>query len=122
MTRRTPKYRPERLATLIRESLAEALVTELKDPRVGFVTITGASVSPDGSHATIRVSPMGSAEEKKRAMEGLSSARGFLRTHLARKLNMRNAPQLHIVLDDSLEYANKIDTILRDLERGESIS
>ncbi len=116
------KYRPERLATLIRESLAEALMTELKDPRVGFVTITGASVSPDGSHATIRVSPMGTAEEKKRAMQGLSSARGFLRTHLARKLHLRNAPQLHIVLDDSLEYANRIDTLLRGIEDGESTS
>lgn len=119
---RARKYRPERLATLIRESLAEALVTELKDPRVGFVTITGASVSSDGSHAMIRVSPMGTAEEKKRAMQGLSSAQGFLRTHLARKLHLRTAPQLHIVLDDSLEYANRIDTILRDLEHGESNS
>ena len=67
------KYRPERLAALIQECIAGALATSVKDPRVGFVTVTGVTVSPDGSHALIRVSVMGSEEEKARAFEGLES-------------------------------------------------
>ncbi|MFQ5703896.1 MAG: 30S ribosome-binding factor RbfA [Gemmatimonadales bacterium] len=116
------KYRPERLAALVQESLARALATELKDPRVGFATITGVTVSADGSHATIRVGVMGTDVEKERAMKGLLHARGFLRSHLARTLRIRSAPELHIVLDHGLEHATRIDAILRELKHDEPIS
>lgn len=111
------RHRPERLATLIQESLAEALATQVKDPRVGFVTITGVHVTPDGAHARVRVSVMGTAEEKASAMEGVESARGFLRTHLARTLSLRTTPQLRFELDRGLEHAARIDEILHQLKR-----
>jgi ribosome-binding factor A len=118
--RRQPKYRPERLAALIQETLADALVTELKDPRVGFVTITAVSVTADASHATVRVSVMGSEEEKARSLEGLNSARGFLRTYLAQHLSLRTTPELHFRLDRSLEHARRIDELLAQIKREES--
>lgn len=110
------KHRPERVATLIHESLADAFATALKDPRVGFTTVTGVIVSPDCAHATVRVSIMGDDPEKQRAMEGLESARGFLRTHLARTLTLRTVPELHFVLDRGLEHAARIDEILSQLK------
>lgn len=116
---RPGKHRPERLAALIQETLADALVTELKDPRVGFVTITGVRVSSDGTHAAVRVSVMGSEEEKARAMEGLESARGFLRSHLARTLSLRTAPELQLELDRTLEQAQRIDRLLAEIRRPE---
>lgn len=117
---RQPKYRPERLAELIKETLADAFLTELKDPRVGFITITGVKVTADGSHATVSVSVMGSEEEKTRSMEGLNNARGFLRTYLAQHLSLRVAPELHFRLDRTLEHARRIDELLAEIRRGKS--
>lgn len=116
---RSGKRRPERLAALIQESVAEALTTLVKDPRIGFVTVTGVTVSPDGGHAVVRVSVMGTEEEKGRALEGLDSARGFLRTRLARGLSLRTAPELHFELDRGLEHAAHINRLLSDLKRDE---
>jgi ribosome-binding factor A len=118
--KRAPHHRPERLAALIQETVAEALSALIKDPRVGFVTITGVTVSADGSHATVRVSVMGTEEQKANAMAGLESARGFLRTHLAHVLSLRTTPELHFRLDRGLEHAQRINQLLADLKRGES--
>lgn len=117
--KRSGKHRPQRLAATIQESVAGALTTEIKDPRVGFVTVTGVTVSPDGTHALVRVSVMGTDEEKTRALEGLESARGFLRTRLARTLSLRVAPELRFELDRGLEHAARIERLLSDLKRSE---
>lgn len=114
------RHRPERLGALIQESIAKAIASQIKDPRIGFVTVTGVTVSPDSSHATVHVAVMGSEDEKARAMEGLTNARGFLRTHLARNLHMRTAPELHIALDRGLEHAARIESIIQQIRREES--
>lgn len=120
--RRAPRHRPERLAALLQETLAQALATHLKDPRVGFVTVTGVTVSPDGSHAVVRVSVMGTGDEKASAMAGLDSARGFLRTHLAGALSLRTIPELHFQLDRGLEHAQRINQLLAQLKRSDPSS
>ncbi len=106
------RHRPERVATLVQETLAQVLATRIKDPRVGFVTVTGVEVSPDCTHANVRISALGSEDEKQRAMEGLASARGFLRTQLAHALRLRVAPEIHFVLDRGIEHAQRIGEIL----------
>ena len=105
-------HRPERIAALIHQHLALALQGLLKDPRVGFVTITSVRVSPDASHAHIRVAALGEEDEKASAMEGLASARGFLRSHLARALSLRTMPELHFHLDRGIEHAARIAELL----------
>jgi ribosome-binding factor A len=110
-------HRPERLAALIQETLAEIITTGLKDPRIGFVTVTGVSVTPDGARATVWVSVLGTEEEKGRAVEGLDSARGFLRTQLARTLELRTVPEIKFVLDRGLDHARRVDAILDQLKR-----
>lgn len=117
--RRPERHRPERMSELIRHAIADAIATELKDPRVGFVTVTRVNVSPDVTHATVYVSVMGSDEEKSRAMEGLENASGFLRTHIARQLHVRTAPELHITLDRGLEHAAHIDDLLDQISQQE---
>jgi len=103
------------MSELIRHAIADAISTELKDPRVGFVTVTRVNVSKDVTHATIYVSVLGSDEEKAKAMDGLEHASGFLRTHIAHRLHIRTAPQLHIELDRGLEHAARIDEILHEI-------
>ena len=108
--------RPERVAALVQETLAEAVSRQLKDPRVGFVTVTGVTVSSDCSHAHVRVSVLGDDDDQERAMEGLASAKGYLRTHLARNLNLRVAPEIHFILDRGLEHAQRMKEVLDDLD------
>lgn len=109
-------HRPERVGTLVQETLAEALHNLVKDPRVGFVTVTGVGMSPDVSHATVHVSVLGDDETKARAMAGLESAKGFLRSQLAKSLSLRVTPELHFHLDRGLEHAARIEEILHRLK------
>jgi ribosome-binding factor A len=115
--KRRAHHRPERLAALVHETLAEAIVTALKDPRVGFVTITGVRVTQDGQQATVRVSVLGTEEDKGRAIEGLDWARGFLRSYLAERLELRVTPELRFELDRGLEHAQRIDALLDQIRR-----
>jgi ribosome-binding factor A len=118
---RSHRHRSERLAALIHETLATALTTQLKDPRIGFVTITAVQVTPDGQHATVRFSVLGSEEDKGRAVEALEHARGFLRSRLATELDLRTTPELRFELDRGLEHARRIDELLDGLRSdGES--
>jgi ribosome-binding factor A len=107
-------HRPERVAAAVQQQLALALQTRVKDPRVGFVTITSVTVSPDGSHAQVRVAVMGDDDQKAAAMEGLRSARGFLRSHLAKSLSLRTTPELHFHLDRGIEHAARIASLLQE--------
>jgi ribosome-binding factor A len=110
------------VATLIRQILAEALTTGMKDPRVGFVTVTGVKVSAEFSHATVHVSIMGDDPEKAKALQGLEHASGYLRSLVARSTDLRTAPELHFVIDRGLEHARRIDNLLAEINRPESES
>ena len=109
--------RPEQVAENIRQVLAEVIGRELRDPRVGSVTITRVEVTGDLGHATVFVATSGTDDEKARAIEGLESAAGFLRSKLARVLTMRTVPTLAFALDRGLEHARKIDALLDQIHR-----
>ena len=111
--------RPEQIAENIRQVVADALAREVRDPRVGFVTLTGVEVTPDLSHARLRVSVPGDEDAKRRALEGLTSASGFLRTRVAKALTTRSVPELHFELDRGLEHAARINEVLASLKQEE---
>src|SRR5205823_14231672 len=115
---RRPSHRPERVAELIRQTVAEFLTGKARDPRIGFVTVTAVEVSGDLAHARVRVSVMGSDEEKAKSLEGLASAARFLRARIARELPLRTAPELRFELDRGQEHAMRIARLLKDLEEG----
>jgi ribosome-binding factor A len=109
--------RPEQVAETIRQIIAEALAREVRDPRVGFVTVTGVQVTSDLSHARVLVSVPGEDAEKTRALDGLQSAAGFLRSRVARVLTTRSVPELHFELDRGLEHAARINELLNTIRR-----
>jgi ribosome-binding factor A len=111
--------RQERVAAQIQHTIAEAVATKVKDSRVGFVTVTGVILSPDLSHATVRVSVMGSDEDKENTLSSLESMRGFLRSLLARSLSLRSTPELHFELDRGLEHAARIEQLLARIKKDE---
>jgi ribosome-binding factor A len=111
--------RPEQVAETLRQVITDALAREVRDPRVGFVTITAVLVSGDLSHARVMVSVPGEDADKSRALEGLESAAGFLRTRVARALTTRTVPELHFELDRGLEHAARINELLNTIKRGD---
>jgi ribosome-binding factor A len=115
------KRRPEQVAETIRQVIAETLLGELRDPRIGFVTVTDVQVTKDLSVATVRVSVMGEEENRAGALDGLQSAAGFLRSRVSRALSTRIIPELRFELDRGLEHAARIQRILSDLrhEKGD---
>ena len=90
----------------------------MRDPRIGFVTVTGVEVSADLGHARVRVSVMGTEEEQGRSLEGLESAARFLRAQLSRELHLRTSPELRFELDRGLQHALRIDQVLKRLKDG----
>jgi ribosome-binding factor A len=113
---RRSTHRPARVGELIRQTVAAFLNGSVRDPRIGFVTVTGVEVSADLGHANIRVSVLGTEEEKARSLEGLESAAGFLRVQLGRRLALRTTPELRFRLDRGLEHAQQIDRVLKELK------
>jgi ribosome-binding factor A len=109
--------RPEQMAETLRQVITETLAREVRDPRVGFVTVTAVLVSNDLSHARVLVSVPGEEGEKTRALEGLESAAGFLRSRAARTLTTRTVPELHFELDRGLEHAVRINELLNSIRR-----
>ena len=112
--------RPEQIGETVRQVVADALVHEVRDPRVGFVTVTGVRVTNELSHATVQVSVMGEEADKIRALEGLKSAAGFLRSLLTKALTTRTVPELHFELDRGLEKAARINQLLGEIREGQA--
>ncbi len=107
--------RSEKVAEAIHELISELLVKGLKDPRIGFVTITGVKVTDDLHLATVYFTVIGSDEEKKATGAGLNSARGFIRKEMGKTLRMRYVPDLLFKYDESVEYGNRIETLLKEI-------
>jgi ribosome-binding factor A len=105
--------RTERLGHQIRNELAELIAREVKDPRIGFATITRVELSGDLHHARVYTSVLGTLEEQASTIEGLASAAGFLRREIAHRLDLRRAPELAFTLDQGAEAGERIETILQ---------
>jgi ribosome-binding factor A len=111
-----PGHRAERLADRIRTEVAEIISGELKDPRIGFATVTGVDLSADFHHARVSVTVLGNADSQQKSLEGLVSATGFIRHELGFRLGLRRVPELAFVLDRAAEEDAKLEAILRQLK------
>ena len=109
--------RPEQVGETLRQVITDALARQVRDPRVGFVTVTAVLVSNDLSHARVMVSVPGEDAAKSRALEGLQSAAGFLRSRAAKSLTTRSVPALHFELDLGLQHAARINELLNTIRR-----
>ena len=115
MSRRT-----DRLGELFREEISKLLQKGLKDPRVGFATISRVDITEDLSYAKVLVSVMGSEKEKRDTLIGLKNSSGFIRQFLGKGIKIRKIPELSFVLDENLEHAMRIESILAELKnKGE---
>ena len=108
--------RADKVGELIQEEISSLLLRKIKDPRIGFVTLTRVKVADDLKVARVFYSVIGSEQEKKSSQEGLDNATGFIRRELGRRLRLRYTPELNFIFDDSLEYGNNIEQLIRGLK------
>jgi ribosome-binding factor A len=107
-----PSARMRRVNEAIREVLGDAIATELKDPRVGFVTVTEVDTSPDLRSARVYVSVLGSEAERKQSLDGLRSSHGYLQSKIASAMRMKRTPTLTFQYDESTERGDRISRLL----------
>jgi ribosome-binding factor A len=107
-----------RVNEAIREILGDAIATELKDPRIGFVTVTDVDTSPDLRAARVYVSVLGSEEETTEALRALRHAAGYLKRELGDRLRLRRVPNLDFRLDPSLARGARVMELLREIDQG----
>lgn len=106
--------RRDRVSEQIRRELAELIRTELKDPRVGMVSITDVEVSADYAHAKVYFSSMAGREHLDSVLAGLNKASGFLRRELGKRITVHSTPQLHFVFDESLERGADLSKLIQE--------
>jgi ribosome-binding factor A len=109
-----PYKRSERVGDLIREEVADLIMYKLKDPRIGFVTVTGVEMTADLKLARVFVSVM-KEEERELTLEILNSSKNFIRSNLSKRLRMKFIPAIEFRLDTSIEYGLKIDRLLKEI-------
>ncbi|MFQ3549731.1 MAG: 30S ribosome-binding factor RbfA [Armatimonadota bacterium] len=108
--------RQDKVNEFLRKEVTEIIYRELKDPRIGFVTITGVEVTSDLRHAKIYFSVMGSLEEKQSNLKLLKNAESFIRLTLRKRMHTKVIPQVHFVEDDSVERGSRIMELLEEIK------
>ncbi|MEW6458593.1 MAG: 30S ribosome-binding factor RbfA [Bacillota bacterium] len=111
-------FRPERLAEVIKKEISD-LLRQMKDPRLGFVTVTAVEVSSDLRYAKVFVSVLGSNEDQDASLKVLRGAQGFIRTELGKRIRLRYTPEVSFVHDPSIEEGTRIIQIIRDIGKGQ---
>ncbi|AGB40677.1 ribosome-binding factor A [Halobacteroides halobius DSM 5150] len=111
-------HRQQRVASLIKKLVSELLQKEIKDPRIGFVSVTDVEVSGDLRHAKVFVSILDG--DKEETMEALQSAEGFVRTEIGNEIRLRHTPEVIFRYDDSIEKGARIFEILEDINQDET--
>jgi ribosome-binding factor A len=106
--------RPERLVEEMREEIARMIVSELKDPRLGFVTVTRVELAHDLRYARVYVGVLGSEAEREKSLAALHSAAGFIRRELGRRLRIHHSPEVDFRYDKGLEATDRVARLLQE--------
>ena len=113
------QLRVEKVQELMKQEISEIILRELKDPRIGFVTVTSVECTGDLREATIYVSLFGKPEEKKASLDALNKSRGFVRRELGQRLKIYYTPEITFSEDASLDYGMHIDGLLKKIHKDE---
>lgn len=114
------QLRSEKVQEFIKQELSKIILTDLKDPRLGFVTVTKVEVTGDLRSAKAYISLMGSDAEKAASWEALQRAVGFMRTEIGKRIRMRFTPELSLHIDESLDYSARIQELLIKIKKEET--
>ena len=108
--------RAKRVAEQIKVEMGDILTNVLKDPNIGFVTVTDVEVTRGLQEATVYFSVYGDDAEKEKSFKGLERAKGLIRSEIGKRIRLRKVPELHFEFDYSIEYGNRIETLLKQVK------
>jgi ribosome-binding factor A len=108
--------RSNRVGEQMKKELSDIIGRKIKDPRIGFVTVTDVQVSGDLQQAKVYISVLGDEEQRENTLKGLATAKGFIRTEVGKRIRLRKTPEIIFEWDDSINYGNRINTILHQLQ------
>jgi ribosome-binding factor A len=112
--------RSNRVGEQMKKELSDIIGRKIKDPRVGFVTVTDVQVTGDLQQAKVFISVLGDDEKRQDTLIGLAKAKGFIRSEIGRRIRLRKTPELFFEFDESMEYGNRINTLIHELNRNDS--
>ncbi|OIK15322.1 30S ribosome-binding factor RbfA [Peribacillus sp. B-H-3] len=107
--------RSNRVGEQMKKELSEIIGRKIKDPRVGFVTVTDVSVTGDLQQATVYISVLGDAEQRENTLKGLAKAKGFIRSEIGQRIRLRKTPEISFEFDESIDYGNRIETLIHQI-------
>lgn len=107
--------RSNRVAEQMKKELTDILSRKVKDPRIGFLTVTDVEVTGDLQQATVYITVLGGEEEREGTLKALAKAKGFIRSELGQRIRLRKTPELMFEFDESVAYGSRIDTLLKEI-------
>ena len=107
--------RSNRAAEQMKKEITDIIARKIKDPAVGFITVTEVAVTGDLQQATVYITSLGNERERKESLKALEKASGFIRQEIGSRIRLRRTPELAFEFDTAIEYGNKIDALLRGL-------
>ncbi len=107
--------RANRVGEQMKKELGDIIGRKIKDPRIGFVTVTDVSVSGDLQIAKVFISVLGDEEQRQNTLKGLAKAKGFIRSEIGQRIRLRKTPEIQFEFDESIDYGNRIETLLHEL-------
>lgn len=111
--------RAKQVGEQMKKELSDIISRKIKDPRVGFVTVTDVEVSGDLQQAKIYISVLGDEKQKEDTLIGLSKAKGFIRSEIGKRIRLRKTPEITFEFDESIDYGNRIETLLHQIHKEE---
>jgi len=111
--------RANRVGEQMKKELSDIIGRKIKDPRIGFVTVTGVEVTGDLQQAKVYITVLGDQKQRENTLNGLEKAKGFIRSEVGHRIRLRITPELFFEIDESIDYGNKIETLLREIHRDE---
>jgi ribosome-binding factor A len=109
--------RPTRVGEQMKKELGEIIGRKIQDPRIGFVTVTDVEVTGDLQQAKVFISVLGDDEQKENTLKGLAKAKGFIRSEIGQRIRLRKTPEISFEFDESINYGNRIDTLLHEINK-----
>lgn len=111
--------RATRVGEQMKKELGDILGRKLKDPRIGFLTVTDVEVSGDLQIAKVYISVLGDEKKREETLKGLAKAKGYIRSEIGNRIRLRKTPELHFEFDESVDYGNRIESLIAELNTKE---
>ncbi|MBE3569321.1 MAG: 30S ribosome-binding factor RbfA [Bacillales bacterium] len=112
--------RANRVAEQMKKELSDIIGRKIKDPRIGFVTVTDVQLTGDLQQAKVFISVLGDEKQKKDTLKALAKAKGFIRSEIGQRIRLRKTPDLFFEFDESIDYGNRIETLLKEITSSDS--